>query len=172
MAKHIVKCAVCGEQFDTNAIQAVKHGARRYAHYTCFQEGELVPLGPESDPDLIKLKDYITTLFGDNANWAMINKQIKKYKEEQNYSYSGMLKSLVYFFDVKHNPKDKANNAIGIIPFVYNDAYNYYFSLFMAQQATQDKTLNTTIKEIKIKPPQMRGTKQQFFDLGEWDDEE
>ena len=102
----------------------------------------------------------------------MINKQIKKYKEENGYSYSGILKSLVYFYDVKHNSKEKANNAISIVPYIYQDAYNYYYSLFLAQQATQDKTLITKVKEIIIKPPKMRGTKQQFFDLGEWEDEE
>ena len=87
MAKHVVKCAVCGEQFDTNSIQAVRYGARRYAHYSCCQEGELIPLGPEADPDLIALKDYISKLFK-QPNWAMINKQLKKYKEEQGYSYT------------------------------------------------------------------------------------
>ena len=97
---------------------------------------------------------------------------IKKYKEENGYSYSGILKSLVYFYDVKHNSKEKANNSIGIVPFCYQDAYNYYYSLFLAQQATQDKTLITKVKEIIIKPPKMRGTKQQFFDLGECEDEE
>ena len=172
MAKKMCKCAICGIEFDRNAIQAVRHVARRYSHQTCEPDGELVPMeGGANDPELQKLKDYIGTLFGENANWAMINKQIKKYKEETGYSYSGILKSLVYFYDVKHNSKEKANNAIGIVPFCYQDAYNYYYSLFLAQQATQDKTLITKVKEIIIKPPKMRGTKQQFFDLGEWEDE-
>ena len=174
MAKKMCKCAICGIEFDRNAIQAVRHSARRYSHQTCEPNNtDLVPMeGGANDPELKKLKDYISTLFGENANWAMINKQIKKYKEENGYSYSGILKSLVYFYDVKHNSKEKANNAIGIVPFCYQDAYNYYYSLFLAQQATQDKTLITKVKEIIIKPPKMRGTKQQFFDLGEWEDEE
>ena len=174
MAKKMCKCAICGIEFDRNAIQAVRHGARRYSHQTCEPNNtDLVPMeGGANDPELKKLKDYISTLFGENANWAMINKQIKKYKEENGYSYSGILKSLVYFYDVKHNSKEKANNAISIVPYVYQDAYNYYYSLFLAQQATQDKTLITKVKEIIIKPPKMRGTKQQFFDLGEWENEE
>jgi len=172
MAKHLVKCAICGETFDTNIIQAVKHGARRYAHYKCEPSGELVPLGEKTDPELQKLKDYINQLFGDKANWALINKQIKKFKETNGYSYSGMLKSLVYFFDVKHNSIDKTNGGIGIIEYCYQDAYNYYYNLFMAQQANKDKSLLTQIKEIIIKPPQKRGTKRKLFDLGEFEDEE
>ena len=170
---HNVICPKCGIKFDRDKIQAVKISARRYGHATCYPDNKNFVECPNLESnDLIQLKDYIGTLFGENANWAMINKQIKKYKEENGYSYSGILKSLVYFYDVKHNSKEKANNAIGIVPFCYQDAYNYYYSLFLAQQATQDKTLITKVKEIIIKPPKMRGTKQQFFDLGEWEDEE
>lgn len=170
---HNVICPKCGIKFDRDKIQAVKISARRYGHATCYPDNKNFVECPNLESnDLIQLKDYISTLFGENANWAMINKQIKKYKEENGYSYSGILKSLVYFYDVKHNSKEKANNAIGIVPFCYQDAYNYYYSLFLAQQATQDKTLITKVKEIIIKPPKMRGTKQQFFDLGEWEDEE
>ena len=170
MAKHLVKCAICNQIFDTNLVQAVKHGARRYAHYTCYPSGELVPLGEEADPDLQKLKEYIgNNLFGDRNNWALINKQIKKYKEENGYSYSGILKSLIYFYEVKSNPKDpdKSQGGLGIVPYCYQDAYNYYYSLFLAQNNNKDKTLITKIKEIFIKPPKVRGTKQKFFNLGE-----
>ena len=60
------------------------------------------------------------------------------------------MKSLVYFYQVKGNPISKANGALGIVPYVYQDAYNYYYSLFMAQQANKDKTLITKTKEINI----------------------
>ena len=171
---HPVICAICGEKFDRDSIQAVKVGARRYAHQTCKPDGELVPLvKKEEDPDLIKLKDYINNLFGENANWALINRQIKKYTQENGYSLSGILKSLVYFYDVKKNPRDKSNNAIGIVPYCYQDAYNYYLGLYIAQQANENKTLNTEVKEITIKPPKVRNyLKRIFFDLEGWNNEE
>ena len=171
MAKHLVKCAICNQIFDTNLVQAVKHGARRYSHYTCEPDGELVPLGPEADPDMIKLKEYITNTYKDKANWALINKQIKQFQEKE-YSLSGILKSLVYFYEVKHNNVEKSNGGIGIVDFVYQDAYNYYYNLFMAQQANKDKTLITKIKEIIIKPPKSDIRKRKLFDLGEETDEE
>lgn len=167
---HKCKCVICSIEFDRDKIQAVKYGARRYAHYTCYPEGEKVPLGPEEDPDLIKLKEYISTLFKE-PNWATISRQLKKYREENGYSYSGILKSLIYFYEVKHNPVDKANNAIGIVPFVYTDAYNYYYSLFLAQNANEDKTLITKVKEFIIKPPKYKGVKPRLLEW-ELDDEE
>lgn len=53
------------------------------------------------------------------------------YIREYQYTYSGMLKALVYFYEVKGNNKNKANGGIGIIPFIYKDAYNYYYNLWM-----------------------------------------
>ena len=167
MAKqHLVKCKICGESFDAAKIQAVKCGSRRYAHYECYPEGELVPLEVSTeDPDLIKLKDYINKLYSNKANWALINKQIKQFQKENNYTLSGILKSLIYFYEVQGNSVDRSNGGIGIVPFVYQAAYNYYYNLFITLEANKDKTLFTQIKEIIIRPPQSRGSKQKFFNL-------
>jgi hypothetical protein len=180
MAKHVIKCAVCGESFDTNEIQAVRYGVRRYAHYDCYPQGELVPIieskrskkeetkeTKEKDPDLKALMDYINQLFGDKCNWAMTQKYIKKFKEEDNYSYSGILKSLIYFYEVKHNPIDKAKGSIGIVPFVYQDAYNYYYSVYMAQQNMQNGTVNKdNVVEKTIKIPKSKGIFKRLFKIG------
>lgn len=167
MAKHIVKCAICNKQFDTNVIQAVKHGARRYSHYTCEPDGELVPLEqkPQEDEDLTKLKDYISLKYGNKANWVLITKQIKDFHENKKYSYSGMLKSLIYFYDVKNNSVEKSNGGIGIIDYMYNDAYNYYLGIFMAQQKT-NVDFNPVIKEYTIPLPKAQTLKKKLLDWG------
>lgn len=168
---HMVKCTVCGELFDRDKIQAVKSGARRYAHYTCLPEGELVPL-PNAvvDQDLVDLENYIKNLLGDDYNPARVKKQIKDYKNEYNYSYSGMLKALVWFYEVKGNSIEKANGGIGILPFVYQDAYNYYYSLYLAQLVNEEKDVNqykTKVREIVIKSPSVAEKPVRLFDLGE-----
>lgn len=171
MAKHEVKCKICGIKFDLNQEQGVKCGARRYAHFDCFPEGELVPMEKAQDPDLQQLKSYISELFNKKANWAIIMKQIKDYKETKGYSYSGILKSLVFFYNIKNNPIEKANGNIAIVPYVYQQAYDYYYNLFMAQKANQNKTLTTEIKEITIKPPSMERKKYNLFDLEAFNEE-
>lgn len=167
MAKHLVKCPICGKTFDTNVEQAVKYGARRYAHQACYPNGELVPLGPEADPDMVSLKNYINQIYGDSANWALINRQIKKFTQENKYSLSGILKSLVFFYDIKKNPIEKSQGGIGIVPYCYQDAYNYYYALYMAQVGNQDKVVQNNIKEITIKPPKKKKKKLKLFNLGE-----
>ena len=173
---HNVKCSICGCTFDRDKIQAVKTGARRYAHATCDPNNkDLVPLlTKEEDPDLTKLKEYINELYGREANWALINKQIKTYTTENKYSYSGILKSLVYFYKVKGNSIDKSNGGIGIVPFTYQAAYDYYYSLFVAQSQNQQKDvkgITSKVKEITIPLPQIRITKR-FFNLDDEVDDE
>ena len=164
----MVKCTVCGDRFDRDKIQAVKVGARRYAHYRCMPEGELAPLEVKKiDPDLVALKDYIKELLKDDYVEARVNKQIKDFQQEYGYTYSGMLKSLIYFYEVKNNPIDKSNGSIGIVPFVYKDAYNYYLSIFLANDQNKNITFIQKVKEYIIKPPKKRGTKNKLLDWSE-----
>lgn len=168
MAKHLVKCKICGIEFDLNQEQGVIAGARRYAHYSCYPEGELVPMvKPKSkDEDLDELKKYIKKIYGDKANWVLINKQIKKFHTDNKYSYTGMLKSLKYFYEVKKNNVDKSNGGIGIVEYCYQDAYNYYLAIYIAQQQNEEKTFIEKVKEFVIKPPQpKKRNKMKLFNL-------
>lgn len=174
MPKHVVKCPKCGIQFDTNSIQAVRIGARRYGHAKCYPDNtDFVPMETKTeDKDLTALKDYITKLYGDKANWILINKQIKNYQKEYNYSLSGILKSLVWFYEIKGNSPEKSNGGIGIVPYAYQDAYNYYYSLFIAQ--SQNATINiqeltNKVKEVVIPPPEIKLPKR-LFNLEDEDD--
>lgn len=170
MAKHIVKCAKCGIAFDTNTTQAVKISARRYGHASCFPDNkDLVPLENNVENlDLIKLKEYITSKYGDKARWPLINKQIKDYLAK-GYSLSGILKSLIWFYDIKGNNIDNSNGGIGIVDFCYQDSFNYYYSLFLAQSQNENKDIKeftTKIKEITIPLPHIQ-EKKRLFNLEE-----
>ena len=164
---HMVKCTVCGKRFNRDKIQAVKTGPMRYAHQVCFPEGELVPLEVE-DPELAELENYIQNLLGEDYNRARVNKQIKDFRQNYDYSYSGMLKTLIWFYDIKGNSKDKANGGIGIIPFVYQDACNYYYSLYLAQIANaQIENFKPVVREITIASPEVYRKPIKMFNVGE-----
>ena len=165
---HNVKCKICGKTFDRDRIQAVKVSANRYAHYHCFPDGELVPLPNPIDEDLLKLEQYAEELLGEDFNLARVRKQNKNFKETYDYSYSGMLKTLKWFYEIKGNPKEKANGGIGIIPFVYKDALNYYYNLYLAKIANEDVgEIKITIKEIEIESPEVHRRPPRLFNVGE-----
>lgn len=45
---------------------------------------------------------------------------------KKGYTWIGMIRALEWFYIVKRNDLSKANNSVGIIPYVYDDAQKYY----------------------------------------------
>ena len=166
MPKHIVKCKYCGKQFDTNEEPYVMVSARRYAHKSCAEEYEK-SLSQE-EKDFKKLEQYVMKLFDEPFLNARIKKQIKDYKKEYGYTYSGMLKALIWFYEIKGNSIEKANGGIGIVPYIYKDAYNYFFALHLAQLSNEEKDINQLkpkIKKITITPPRISKKPLRLFDF-------
>ena len=99
-----------------------------------------------------------------------IKKQAQTFVKNYNYSYSGMLKALKYFYEVKRADLSKANNGIGIIPYIYQDAYNYYFSLWLANQKNNVNLMDYIPSEIEIiipSPKRKINKKKRFTFLDE-----
>ena len=111
----------------------------------------------KEDLDKMKLEQYINKLFHTDYVDPRIQKQIKNYIKEYNFTYSGILKSLVYFYEVKQNPVEKSNDGIGIVPWVYKQAFNYYYAIWLAKQKNTNKTVENYIpKETEIVIPRSK----------------
>ena len=152
-AKHLVKCLYCSKVFDASQEPYTKPRANRYAHKSCDEQANANKTQEEKDYEA--LVDYIKQLFG-NPN-PRVWKQLKEYKDTYNYTYSGMLKTLIWWFDIKHNDIEKANGGIGILPYVYDQALQYYYALYLAQIANENKDiehLQTRVREFFIEEPQ------------------
>ena len=116
--------------------------------------------------DKMQLEQYIIQLFHSDYVDPRIQKQIKSYIENYNFTYSGILKSLVYFYDVKKNPIEKANDGIGIVPWIYKQAFDYYYAIWLAQQKNEDKILEDYVpeeKEIVIPRPKPKPYRRHLF---------
>lgn len=161
---HFVKCYYCGGRFDRDKVECVAVNSRRYAHVECSMS-ETEKLTKE-EQDKRELEEYIMKLFKTSYVEPRVQKQIKQYKEEYNYTYSGIKKALIYFFEVKGNSIDKANGGIGIVPYTYQAAFNYYFALWEAQQKNENKIVQEyvpNVKEIIISRPTCRVKKKPYF---------
>ncbi len=110
--------------------------------------------------DLERLKDTIRDLFGNKAVWSRIMRQINSYKKKYGYTYSGMMRSLIYYYQKMGNDPMKSTGGIGIIPYVYDSAYNYYYNIWLLQQRNKQENLeykaNPTqeIRNVTIKEPE------------------
>lgn len=164
---HWVICKQCEQKFNRDKEECVAVDGRRYVHKTCFEAYDNSK--SKEEKDLIALETYIKQLFKTTTVSARIKKQIQSFQKEYKYTYSGMLKTLTWWFDIKQNSIEKANNGIGIIPYVYQDAHNYYYSLYLAEtqniQFTQEQLTMNTI-EVEIEPPQVKRKEPKLFNLG------
>ena len=167
---HKVKCKYCGAVFDRDKVPFKQISERRYAHLTCALAAENEKSQAEKDKE--DLEKYIMELLGEEYISPRVRKQMNGYVDEYNFTYSGMKKALVYFYEVKGNDRTKAKGGIGIIPYVYRDAYNYYYSLWLANQKNEHKVITDykpVVREVRIPPPQLKPRKRHLFSFFEED---
>lgn len=156
---HYVICKICGKKFDRDKEPSVLVSSRRYAHASCANGGKPVP-----PTDREKLENYIKQLFGYESLPLRVTKQIDSYVKQYNYSYSGMLKALVYFYEIKKGDLEKANGGIGIIPYIWEESYNYFYSLWLTNQKNADKKIEKPkVREVRIKSPERKIRRRRFF---------
>lgn len=156
--------------FDRDKVPFKQISERRYAHLTCALAAENEKSQAEKDKE--DLEKYIMELLGEEYISPRVRKQMNSYVEEYNFTYSGMKKALVYFYEVKGNDRTKAKGGIGIIPYVYRDAYNYYYSLWLANQKNEHKVITDykpVVREVRIPPPQLKPRKRHLFSFFEED---
>lgn len=157
MKKHIVICPFCKQSFDAQPEGENKEWIkikRRYAHMSCYIDHEQSMT--QEEKDLRDLVTYIQQLLGDDYVYMKVKKQIEEYHNKFQYSYTGMLSSLKWYYEVQNNKTDKANGGVGIIPYIYNDAKKYYYNIYLAQQKNATITnYQVPVKEISIQSPRM-----------------
>lgn len=158
-----VKCPGCGLTFYREDIEHI-HIKNRYWHIECYNA--TLAKTTQSEKAIKELEDYICTLFGIDFVSARIRSQIKNMIDKYNYTYSGILGSLKYWFEIKGNSLEKANGGIGIIPYVYDDARKYYETIFYAHQQNKgfDEIEVDTIN-IKISSPRRNIKKKKIINL-------
>lgn len=166
-----VKCPYCDKYFHRELEEYVQINKTRYAHKACYDRHNAEMSQEERDYEV--LVKFIKQLFQIDALSAKIKKQIEDYHDNKSYTYSGIYKSLVWFYQIKGNSIDKANGGIGIVPYVYEDAKNYYTAMWLASQQNQAKPIEQwkpQVIEIHIPPPQRKPVKSHKFSF--LDDEE
>lgn len=172
---HWVKCFYCGKQFDRDKVPCVAVNSRRYAHKECEEQAN------GKNEDLAALEAYIKQLFNYETLPAEVNRQIQQFVKK-GYTYTGILKSLKFFYEVEHGSKEKSGGRIGIVPYVYERAKEYYYNIWLAQQKNIERinetyimnTIEIPVIEVHIPSPSrkpMKRNRRLFTFLEEGSDE-
>lgn len=163
---HKCKCVYCQNIFDRDKLPFVQISERRYAHKECADKFQSQKTQDEKDYDA--LADYIEKLFGVGYISAKIAKQIKDMRTTYGYTYSGMLGTLMYWYEVRGGVLEKANGGVGIVPYKYDEAKEYYLKIQQANQINANvKGFKTKVTEITIEPPKPEERKPRLFNLEE-----
>ena len=164
---HYVNCIYCKLRFDRDKSKDwVQISERRYAHKACADKVQINKTKNELDYE--ELTNYIEKLFGVGYVNAKIAKQIKDFRETYGYTYNGMLGTLTYWYEVRGASLDKANGGIGIIPYIYDQAKDYYSKIDAANSLNADITnYKTKFIEIAITPPRPEEKLPKLFNLEE-----
>lgn len=154
-----VKCLYCGERFNRNDlnIPTKQVSARRYAHLSCWEKH--ISSMSQQERDMNDFYEYAKNLFQEDYNYILTKKLAERFIKENNYTYSGMLKSLKWYYEKEGHDISKSNGSIGIIPYIYKQAKLYYYALYQAQlvNAQKDATqyLESPVREITIESPRV-----------------
>jgi hypothetical protein len=175
-AVHMVKCLFCGKTFDAQEdgkdIIWYKPRTNRYAHVECGKQNEANKTQDEKDYDT--LYRYVKEQQKENFDYIKFKKIVEAWKKEYGFTYNGMYYTLIYFYEVKKNSKQKLiDGSIGIIPFAYKDAQHYYYNIYIASQRAGTGTYDTSkSRVVEIGPPVARTPMPKLFNLDMEDDDE
>ena len=159
--KKFVNCFWCSKAMlptDDDAVE-LSDLFGRYAHKQCAE------IHPKDDRE--KMIIYLIQLykFKDDMTWPRLLQQAETIAKDYNFTYSGMMKALNYFYKIKQHPLDRTR-GVGIIPYVYKQAYDYYYALWVAQEQNKRKNLNDYVPKeqvIVIPSPQRKIEKRKLF---------
>lgn len=174
------KCLICGQPIDNNQKAVPYKG--RYAHSTCFNNLMKITIQKKQE-DLVekkkeKTKKPVSTKivqdfkteeeFQEQNHYYNTLKQIlnverlparvykisEDYAKKYGFTFIGMENSIRYFFLVQQNQVE--GDGIGIIPYIYDEAQEYYASTEEINNRNADiiergdKLYQTRV--IKVKP--------------------
>lgn len=160
--KDLKICYYCGKSFDITKEEFRMAVTNRYAHVECYNKNH------SSDDEFIsKIYKFLKEEVLITYDFAQCERQRKNFITKFGYTNEGILNALKYFYKVKKQSPEKSGNRIGIVPYVYNEAKEYYSTLEKKQKQltkvvdVQQKKKN---KVINISMPE-RPVDKGFIDL-------
>lgn len=155
-----VKCLYCGKYFDREKEPWEKPRGNRYAHKSCCENRSV----EEKEED--EFYKYAHALLGESYNYSKTKSQANKYIKSGK-TYKNIILALKYFYEVKENSTAEANGGIGIIPYIYDEAIEYWEEKEEIVNRKVDEDLSDfQVKKVCIKrKPIQKPVNLNFFKL-------
>ena len=143
----IVKCIYCDVPVNKEQDEYIKTNSG-YAHQSCYDEKQKKKKKLEEKREYKrKIHEKISSVCGDSYIKTKVDRQIKSFVED-GLKETGIYNTLVYWYDIKHNSPANAAGGIGIVPYVYNEAADYWRKNELKKQVN-DKITEEDVKKVK-----------------------
>ena len=122
-------CRVCKKCFDTDILSPdewIMPSKNFYYHTKCYQDWKDTTTNKADDDWSMLIYDFLARDLKVSYNYHMCEAQRQKFVKENKCTNKGIYFTLKYFYEVKHNSWDKGNGGIGIVPYVYKEATEYW----------------------------------------------
>ena len=135
---HIVKCRICKQAFDTELLDKdlwTMPSKGWYYHKECYTNWKVSSTHDDEEWKLL-IYDFLARDLKVSYNYHMCEAQRKKFISQNKYTNKGIYFTLKYFYELQKGEWDKGKGGIGIIPFVYKEATEYWTKLEIAKRGT------------------------------------
>ena len=146
-----VLCRECHQRFDREELKEgvdwVMPSKNYYYHKSCYdtwknKRDSMKNINNEKTNEdyKIDIMFYLEKVLKIKINYSLLTVQLNRYLKEGK-TLKGILFSLFYFYEIMNGNKDKSNGGIGIVPYIYEDARNYW-----ALQVEKQENILTNIE--------------------------
>lgn len=137
MSEYIPECRVCKKPIDKSKNDWIMPSKNQYYHRKCFKEWKRSD--PKDDEEYKKLiYSYLSHDLKVEYQYWMCEQQMKKMVKEGK-TLRGILFTLKYFYGIKHGNWLKGHGGLGIVPFVYEEAAQYWVNRENREKGIVDK---------------------------------
>ena len=167
MAKHLVMCRVCKQQFDTNSgkegVDWIKPNKTHYYHLGCYNnwKNNTKDINGQADDELW-FDSLVEFLYHDmkiNINFAKIRNQWTSFIKKGETA-KGIYFAARYYFDYMKGDVGKSNGGIGIIPYVYEESCIYWANRELREHGLLNKIEQQLMERKNQKLITIKTTKQ------------
>lgn len=139
MAERLLLCKQCNKKFPKSEL--IKYKSKNMCPVCYEQEKKL-------DAEKTELCSTIKQIYNLDYVPPGLLKQIKQFKQEYNFSYTGMKLTLLYCKNVLHL-EFSPSRGLGIIPYKYEEAKKEYIRRKQMAEKTRNINNGRTLNSVK-----------------------
>lgn len=135
---YCMKCAKC-HKLIVPVSSAVSYRSKSYCS-ECFaslkdkaSQKNQKTAGQMNDPAFLALSEYLCGVFRLEGLTPLLQKQLTEFHEEKGWTWESIHKAARYFFSLS-NPQGEQPVTLGILPFIYDEAMDYYRTVSTAEE--------------------------------------